>query len=86
MQVLTIRGLFSRLPSEDPHAHIVKLSSVCKSCVGRPFLDMDVIRIRVFLLSLMGEAEFLLTELPYNSIYTLEQLRDVFLVKYYPIS
>ena len=47
---------------------------------------MDVIRIRVFRLSLMGEAEFLLTELPYNSIYTLEQLRDVFQVKYYPIS
>uniref|UniRef100_M1DCZ1 Integrase core domain containing protein n=1 Tax=Solanum tuberosum TaxID=4113 RepID=M1DCZ1_SOLTU len=41
MQMLTTRGLFSGSPSEDPHAHIAKLRAVCKSCVGRPDLDMD---------------------------------------------
>ena len=36
MQMLTARGLFSGLTSEDPHAHIAKVRAVCKSYVGRP--------------------------------------------------
>ena len=31
MQMLTARGLFSGLSSEDPHAHIAKVRAVCKS-------------------------------------------------------
>ena len=49
MQMLTARGLFSGLPSEDPYAHIAKVRAQCKSCVGRPDLDLDVIGLRVFL-------------------------------------
>ena len=56
MHILITRVLFSGLPSEDPHAHIAKLRSVCKIFVGRPDLDMDVIWLRVFPLSLTGEA------------------------------
>ena len=52
MQILTARGLFSGLPSEDLHAHIAKVRVVCKSCVERPDLDLDVIGLRVFPLSL----------------------------------
>ena len=55
MQMLTVRGLFSGTPYEDPHSHIAKVRSVCKSCVGRPDFNMDVIGLRVFSLSLMGE-------------------------------
>ena len=70
MQILTARGLFSGQPSEDPHAHIAKVKVVCKSCVGRPDLDLDVICLRVFPLSVTGEASMWFTERPYNSIFT----------------
>ena len=43
MQMLTARGLFSGLPSEDSNAHKAKVRVVFKSCVGRPDLDLDVI-------------------------------------------
>ena len=66
IQIVTARGLFSRLPSEDPHAHIAKVKTVCKSCVGSPDLDFDVIGISVFPLSQTGEAAIWFTELPYN--------------------
>ena len=71
MQMLTARGLFFGIPSEDPHAHITKVRSVCTSCVGKPDLNMDVIGLRVSPLSLTGEFVIWFTELPYNSMYTL---------------
>ena len=70
MQMLTARCLFSGLHSEDPHAHIAKVKVVCKSCVGRLDLDLDVIGLRVFPLSLTGEAAIWFTELPSSSIFT----------------
>ena len=59
---------------------------MCKSYVERSDLDLDVIGLRVFPLSLTEEAPIWFTELPYNSIFTCNQLRDVFLARYYPVS
>ena len=70
MQMLTARDLFSGLPCEDPHAHIAKVRAVCKTCVGRADLDLDVIGLRVFPISLTGENAIWFTKLPYNSIFT----------------
>ena len=59
---------------------------MCKSCVGRPDLDLDVIGLKVFPLSLTGKTAIWFTELPYDLIFTWNQLRDIFLARYYPIS
>ena len=47
---------------------------------------MNVIVLRVFPLSLTGDTAVWISEIPYNSIYTLDQLRDVFLDKNYLMS
>ena len=57
-----------------------------KSCVGRLDLDMNVIKVRVFPLSLTVDFTIWFAELPYNSIYTWDQLRDVFIEMYYLVS
>ena len=70
MQMLTARGLFSRLPSTVPHMHIAKVREVCKISLGRPNSELDVKGLRLFLLALTGEAAIWFFELPYNSIFT----------------
>ena len=70
MQMLIARVLFLGLPLEDPHAHIAKLRSVRETCLGRPYLDMNVIRLQVFPLSLIEDAAIWFIQLPYNSFYT----------------
>ncbi|XP_015160938.1 uncharacterized protein [Solanum tuberosum] len=86
MQMPIARGLFAGVASDDPHAHIAKLRSVCKIFVGRSDLDMDVIGLRAFPLSLTGDATVWFNVLPYNSIYTWNQLRDAFLARLFPVS
>ena len=49
-------------------------------------MDMDVIGLRVFPLLLTREAAIWFIELPYNLIYTWNQLRDVFQARYCPVS
>ena len=66
MKMFTARGFFSGLPSKDPNAHIAKVREVCKSYVGRPDLDLDVIGLRLFPLSLTRDAAIWFAELPYN--------------------
>ena len=62
IQMLTATCLFSRLPFEDLHAHIANLISGRKSCVGRADIDMYVIGLRHFTLSLKGEASIWFTK------------------------
>ena len=47
---------------------------------------MDIIGLSVFPFSLTMEAANWFTEFPYNSIFTWQQLRDVFLASYFPVS
>ena len=59
---------------------------MCKTCEGKPDLDMNVIGLYVFPLALIGDAYLWSTKLPYNSIYTWDQLWDVFFARYYQVS
>ena len=59
---------------------------MCKICVGRHNLDMNIIGLQVFPLPLTRDVATCFTELPYNSIYTWDQLRDVFFARYYALS
>ncbi|XP_049344684.1 uncharacterized protein LOC125809056 [Solanum verrucosum] len=86
MQMLTTRGLFSGLASEDQHGRMAKLRSDCTSCVGRPESNMNVIGSRVFPLSYTGDAAVWFSKLPYNLIHTWDQLHKVFMAKYFPVS
>ena len=86
MHMLTARGFFAGLPSEDPHAHIAKLRSLWKSCVGRLDMDNNIIGLRVFPLSLTRDVVICFIKIPFILIYTWYQLRDVFLKRYYPVS
>ena len=49
-------------------------------------MDLDVIGLRVFPLTLTGESTVWFTELPYNSIFIWNKLWDVFLECYYLVS
>lgn len=52
MEIVTVRGLFLGRLSVNPDAHIDKLRSLCQSFVGRLDMDINVIGLRVFPLSL----------------------------------
>ena len=59
---------------------------MCKSYVERSDLDLDVIGLRVFPLSLTGEAAIWFTDSCTTQFSLRDQLRDVFLARYYPVS
>lgn len=86
LQMLQHRGLFSGLPSEDPHNHLHHVLFICKSMVGNQNLFMDVAGLQVFPLSLTGEATIWLSKLPYNSISTWADMQKAFSERYFPTS
>lgn len=68
MQIFTMVGSFAGLPVDDQHSHLDRLNFVCISCIGRPDWDINVIRPRVFPMSLTGDATLWFNNIPYNLI------------------
>ncbi|MCF7184085.1 retrotransposon gag domain-containing protein, partial [Corynebacterium parakroppenstedtii] len=86
LQMLQNRGLFTGLPSEDPHHHLQNVVFVCKSVMGTQNLSLDVVGLRVFPLSLTSNTAVWLFELPPGTITSWAELQRVFLERYFPRS
>lgn len=75
--------MFSSLPSEDPHIHLHNVVFICKSMIGHQNMSIDVVGLRIFLVSLSSEATLSLFELSRSSISTWVEMQKAFLERYF---
>jgi len=83
--LLQMKGLYGGMTHEDPHEHVKNFIDVCS-----PFsfknVSQELIRLRLFPLSLMGEASKWLAEFPKNSITSWDELTMTFNASFFPPS
>ena len=77
---------FTGFPHEDAHTHLLGLYHTCSS-MKPPNADLDDVLLRVFQFSLEGKAKEWLLNLPtHYATLSWEQLKKVFLDRYFPVS
>ena len=77
---------FTGFPHEDAHTHLLGLYNTCSS-MKPPNANLDDVLLRVFQFSLEGKAKEWLLNLPtHYATLSWEQLKKVFLDRYFPIS
>ena len=76
---------FHDLASEDPHKHLKELHVVCTS-MKPTGVTKDQIKLRAFPFSLKDSAKDWLYYLPSGSIKTRNEMKKLFLEKYFPTS
>jgi len=85
LQLLQMKGLFRGLDLEDHHEHIRNFVDFCGPFVFEN-ITQESVQLCLFPFSLMGEATKWLTELPRESINSLEELTGVFYETFSPPS
>ncbi|CAJ2672556.1 unnamed protein product [Trifolium pratense] len=77
---------FHGLAGEDPHKHLKEFQVVCSTPLRPEGITEDHIKLRAFPFSLQGAAKDWLYYLELNSITTWNDLKKVFLERYFPAS
>ncbi|XP_045831226.1 uncharacterized protein LOC123922565 [Trifolium pratense] len=77
---------FNGLAGEDPHKHLKEFQVVCSTPLRPEGITEDHIKLRAFPFSLQGAAKDWLYYLEPNSVSTWNDLKKVFLERYFPAS
>jgi len=85
IQLLNLKGMFRGAAGDDANQHLMNFVVICKSHDIHG-VSQTAIWLRLFPLSLIGEATNWLNELPDYSIRTWNELKEAFLERFYPES
>ncbi|CAJ2672885.1 unnamed protein product [Trifolium pratense] len=77
---------FNGLAGEDPHKHLKEFQVVCSTPLRPEGITEDHVKLRAFPFSLQGAAKDWLYYLEPNSVSTWNDLKKVFLERYFPAS
>ncbi|XP_015166978.1 uncharacterized protein [Solanum tuberosum] len=85
IQLLNLKGMFRGATGDDANQHLMNFVAICKSqeILG---VNQTTMRLRLFPLSLTGEATNWLNEMLDDSIRTWNELNEAFLERFFPES
>ncbi|KAH0669197.1 hypothetical protein KY289_023690 [Solanum tuberosum] len=83
IQLLNLKGMFRGAAGDDANQHLMNFVAICKS-QEIPGVNQTAMRLRLFPLSLIGEATNWLNEMPNDSIRTWTELKEAFLERFFP--
>jgi hypothetical protein len=69
--------------SDDAAAHLNSFVELCEIQKYK-YVDVNIIKLKLFPFSLRGRAKDWLLSLPRNSIDSWDKCKDAFIIKYYP--
>ncbi|KAI3811236.1 hypothetical protein L1987_20955 [Smallanthus sonchifolius] len=76
---------FHGMVTEEPYTHLAEFAAIC-STIGDENFDQNEVKLRLFQFSLKDRAKQWFITLPANSIYTWDEMQQVFLDEYYSVA